>query len=297
MAGRSPPAAFSEAFLARCGGRDRTPSALEPALTTAWERARNAWPQLPLAPEDFGRYLAERVGDDDVGKALGALEIEDLYLACGCCLGQREALAAFDRMHLAQISQFVASFDRGQPFADEVRQRVSAKLLTGEAGEGPRIGEYTGRGALGGWVRITATRTALNLLRTAGERADAPLEEGLAGSADPELELIKSQAGAEVAQALRRAIPELSADARTLLKLHYVDGLTMDQIAPMFQAHRATVARWIAKAREHLLSATRQALAARLGCSGREVDSLLGLARSQLEISLRQLLRSDSART
>jgi RNA polymerase sigma-70 factor (ECF subfamily) len=297
MAGRSPPQAFSEAFLARRPGGGSAPAEWERALAAAWERAQTAWPEIPLAPEDFGRYLAERVGGADASQALGALEIEDLYLACGCCAGRREAVAAFDRAHLSQIPQFVASFDRGQPFADEVRQRVSAKLLAGEGGESPKIREYTGRGALGGWVRITATRTALNLLRATGDRADSPLEEGLAGSADPELELIKSQAGAEVAGALRRAIPELSADARTLLKLHYVDGLSIDQIAPMFQAHRATVARWIAKAREHLLSATRQALAARLRCTAREVDSLVGLARSQLEISLRQLLRSDGART
>ena len=52
----------------------------------------------------------------------------------------------------------------------------------------------------------------------------------------------------------------------------------------------STVARWIARARERLLTLTREELTARLGLTPDELDSLLRLVRSQLDVSLRLLL-------
>jgi hypothetical protein len=42
---------------------------------------------------------------------------------------------------------------------------VGPGLLVGSDGEPPRIGEYAGRGALQGWLRISAVRVALRLSR------------------------------------------------------------------------------------------------------------------------------------
>ena len=47
---------------------------------------------------------------------------------------------------------------------DDVKQELREKLLVA-SGALPRIADYLGEGPLTGWVRVSATRTALNLLR------------------------------------------------------------------------------------------------------------------------------------
>nr|MBA3500847.1 transcriptional regulator [Deltaproteobacteria bacterium] len=52
---------------------------------------------------------------------------------------------------------------------------------------------------------------------------------------------------------------------------------------------RATTARWVIGARSGVLDGTRDRLRSGLGASSDEVESILRLVRSQLELSLRLL--------
>ncbi len=54
--------------------------------------------------------------------------------------------------------------------------------------------------------------------------------------------------------------------------------------------HHATVARWIANARGLLLEGTRKVLSERLRVSGQELDSIMGLIESRLEVSIARVL-------
>ncbi len=80
---------------------------------------------------------------------------------------------------------------------------------------------------------------------------------------------------------------------RTLLRMHVVEGVTLDGLAMAYGAHRATIARWLAAARSALLKGTRARLAGSLKLKPEEVDSLIELARSRLEISISRFLDSD----
>jgi RNA polymerase sigma-70 factor (ECF subfamily) len=108
--------------------------------------------------------------------------------------------------------------------------------------------------------------------------------------ADPELAFIRERHQEDFRVAFRAALGRLEARERNLLRLHHVHGLSMDAVSATYQAPRSTVARWIARAREQLLALTREELTARLGLSPDELDSLLRLVRSQLDVSLRQLM-------
>ena len=65
------------------------------------------------------------------------------------------------------------------------------------------------------------------------------------------------------------------------------------ELAPAFRAHRATVARWIAAAREQLLNDTRSQIRAQLDVGPDTVDSILRGVESSLEISVTRLLADD----
>ncbi|MFP2905343.1 sigma factor-like helix-turn-helix DNA-binding protein, partial [Pyxidicoccus sp. 3LFB2] len=120
------------------------------------------------------------------------------------------------------------------------------------------------------------------------EEAPAALAERL--GADPELAFIRERHQEDFRGAFRSALGRLEPRERNLLRLHHVHGLSMDSVGATYQAPRSTVARWIARARERLLTLTAEELTKRLGLTPGELDSLLRLVRSQLDVSLRQLM-------
>jgi RNA polymerase sigma-70 factor (ECF subfamily) len=135
-------------------------------------------------------------------------------------------------------------------------------------------------------------REALNLLR--GARADEELSvDELAAPGrtnDPELALVRARHGSELADAFRETLSGLPADDRTMLRMHYVDGVEIEDIGRVFGVHRTTASRWLAKTREKVLDGTRRAVRARLRGSESEVESVLRLAQSDLDVSLNRLL-------
>src|SRR5262249_15783420 len=153
-------------------------------------------------PTAFLRHLAERLPPDR--DPLGGIErahVEDLYLACACARGDPRAVEHVDDRFLSKVGAQVA---RGSPsLADEVRQIMRERLMG--SGGVPWIAGYSGLGALGGWLRISAVRVARDLQRA--ERRHVPLDSGVraAGSAaaDPELDYMKTRYADEFSAAFK----------------------------------------------------------------------------------------------
>jgi hypothetical protein len=69
----------------------------------------------------------------------------------------------------------------------------------------------------------------------------------------------------------------------------------LDQLAASLGVHRATVARRLKAAREAVLAQARRRLGEQLGARHAELESLAGVMMSQLDMSLRGLLRPPGA--
>jgi RNA polymerase sigma-70 factor (ECF subfamily) len=95
----------------------------------------------------------------------------------------------------------------------------------------------------------------------------------------------------ELTAAFEIGLATLAEEQRTLLSRHVLDGESIDVIAAALGVHRATAARQLAEARTALQRAAHAALRARLRLGKEELESFLRLADSQLEISVRRLLR------
>ena len=106
---------------------------------------------------------------------------------------------------------------------------------------------------------------------------------------DPEISLLRERYREQVHAALREAIAQLPERQRNVLRQYYIDGLTIDQLAALYRVDRATTARWVVASRSAVLAGVRTELTAALGASTEEIDSILRLVRSQLELSLRHL--------
>lgn len=300
----SPPASLSAqltALTAEPGGASAAfAEELETRLQAALTAGRSAWPGLPLSDAEFLRHLAERIPEGaSPAAALQGLHAADLYLTCACTLGKPGALESFDRHCLTGLAAPLSRFSTSSELHDEVRQALRERLFVGKPGSRARIEDYGGRGPLSGWVRVAAVRLAVDLLRGQG-RQPLPVEDDVLQSfvvtADSELGVLVQRYGADVKAAFREAFAALSTPERNLLRLHYLDGLTIDELAAMKRIHRSTVARRIARSCELVTAHTHRTLVERLGIAESQVDSLLRLLRSQVELSLDRWLGPNQPR-
>jgi RNA polymerase sigma-70 factor, ECF subfamily len=275
---------------------------IEQLLADGLSAARAAWPGVALPDQQFVAYLARRLpagdgSDEPVSARLAGMRVADLYLACACAAGDARALDAFERSCLDVVDSALATMRMDSDQVQEVKQIVRRLLLVAD-GRLPRIVEYAGRGDLRGWVRVTAAREALRVLRR-GRRevpleADA-LERAIPVGADAQLEHLKAVYRGEFRAAFGEAMAALSQRERNLLGHQFADGLTLDQIAALYRVHRATVARWLGRARTRLLRGTRAALRGRLRVPMADLDSIMRLIESRLEVTLPQVLRGDGS--
>lgn len=262
-------------------------------LAALVDEARTSWPSVGLRPEAFVRHVAERLpGEADVEASLRALHASDLYLAFACASGDRRALASFDRVFLSQVRSYVAKLDSSASFADEVKQQLREKLLVPAQGR-PRILDYTGRGPLGGWLRVAAIRTGRNLLRSAkgAPVASDDVDQIRTAKPDPELGYLKQRYARELRDAFEATLARLGPRERNVLRLYFLEAMSSNAIATMYDVSGATVRLWIKQWREAILDETRKRLAARLRMDSRELDSVMGLVQSQLDLTVSRLLR------
>lgn len=291
MAGDDLDARLSAGFATFAPVTDR--AALGRALVAAHAGGRAAWPGITVEPGPFGAYLGERAAgrsEADVLAALATLPAADLYLAHAVLARRPGAVERFVADVLPTIDAPLAHLGADAARRDELRQLVLEAVVVG--GErGPALARYAGRSDLRGWLRSVAVRIALKAW--ARERPAESIDdwEELAEQlVDPGLAVLRDRYQDEVAAAFREAVATLSPRQRTLLRLHHLDGLTVDELARIYAVHRATAARWVAAARDALFEETRVRLHGRLGLDESTFVSVVRLVQSQLVASLRRLL-------
>ena len=209
----------------------------------------------------------------------------DLALARACADGDRAALAELERRLAGDLAGALSRIGLTRAEIDEVGQIVRERLLVARDGRPPKIIEYAGRGPLMGRLRAVVVRAGIDLRRQRrNDLDDEPLLEATAATDDPATEALRARYADAFRIAFVDAVRALSPDERNALRLNVVDGLNIEQIGTVFGVHRATVARWIARARETVADETRRLLQERLGLHEGEVESLVRLCRSRIEI-------------
>jgi RNA polymerase sigma-70 factor (ECF subfamily) len=249
----------------------------------AYEAARAQWPSVALSLPEF-RELGRRRG---LGASPDEPFLRDLYLVCAVLASDPAAQAIFETELVAPARSSIARVHRAPEFVDDALQELRRRLLVGPE---PRLGRYTGRSPLEGWVRVTATRLAFDLARAdvfrLGGNADQ-LEEATAGTPDPDLELLRRAVGPTFQGALRESLAALSARERNVLRMHAVQNLPIDQIALPYRIHRATAARWLNEIKRKVMKGVRdRVLKQHPALSDSELGSLQRLVLSELHLSL-----------
>lgn len=274
----------SETFLAHVPPERRRRFAevadLDAALVQLVARARAAWPDLPLDPADFLAFLG-RVLPEEEASGLARLQAADLWLVCAYGLGTDGAARALDQRCLGSVRETLERL-AAPPTVDDVLQELRRRLLEIPHCR-PDQKVYCGRGELVGWLRVSAVRE-LNLRKQRSAReldlASVPMAQG--ADDDPETLFLLETQRRELVLAFRDALGSMSSRERNVLRYHFVERLSIDQIGTLYHVHRATAARWIDRAREELCRRTWEALRHRMSMSEEGFQRALGLIQSQI---------------
>jgi len=257
----------------------------EDAVRQMFREGQRKWPLLKLHFDVFYGHCSRVLEPADV--AAPPSEAADLYLCCACAEAEPEALRVFESEGLGVAKAAIARIDRSADFVQDTLQEVWDRLLLGTEA---KVRLYSGRGPLKAWVRVAATRVALDRHRARTRLAHRHVEltDRLAApGSSPEALLLKARFGHAFQQALRRAVSGLSGQERNVLRMHVTGQCSIDEIGRAYNVHRATAARWLDRTRTQIYEQVRQELCveqARLTAS--EFKSLATLIGNELELSL-----------
>jgi RNA polymerase sigma-70 factor (ECF subfamily) len=269
---------------------------LEEILSRLWQEARTAWSTLDLSLPTFASYLGARIDRCDES-ALEKLQSVDLYLTCSCSQGLAGAIEAFESYCAGEAERALAKLSMTEVEVEEVEQHLRDKLFVHESDGQIRIARYSGSGSLKSWYRVTALRTAIDLIRSEGRLlpvGDASELDGQAAHIDPELEYLKDKYRSDFKEAFLAALRHLESDERNLLRYQLLDGLSLEQVGAIYGLHLSSVSRRIGRIREKLLDSTRRELSERLRVDEEELDSIMRLIQSRLHVSVSRVLRAES---
>jgi RNA polymerase sigma-70 factor (ECF subfamily) len=202
-------------------------------------------------------------------------------------------LVCFEQRFLANVPTFIGRTAARAALADEVVHQLRTKLLIAQEPARPAILSYRGEGPLGGWLRLVAVRAAYDQLRARGEEWSLEDEDTVASNmGDPELQYLKTRYADLVSEAFSTILAGLAADERNILNQYYADGLPSEVLARLYRVDPSTIRRRLSRLRDAILEETRRLLVTRHGIAPSEVDSLILLVRSQIDLSLTRHLRS-----
>lgn len=273
--------------------------ALALALLGLLEQAIEVFEPFDVTAVDFAAHVAAIVPDTADLALLQQLRAADLYLACACAHGEPRALQMFDHAFGRDLDLAISRSGNANLSQDEFRQLLRNKLFVAPPEKRPKIAYYAGRGDLRNWVRVTAVRTVVDIVRQQSGRKEIPVDEVILGAVpspqeDPEIDYIQRIYKNEFKDALTQAFSALSPRERNLLRHHVFHGLNIDQVGALYHVHRTTAFRWIEKARKALLRETKVALMnrLRLGETG-EFTSIMRVVQGDLNLSIRHILVSE----
>lgn len=222
---------------------------------------------------------------------LKLLHSADLLVTVAAAAKEPRAMALIEAELHAQLETVKRRAGAAQ--AAEVAQAVRLRLFMNDGQRPPALQQYSGRGALKNWLRVTAGREQHRHAGDAERFVDLDAVEGKVATANPELEYMQLLYGQSFRAIFREALAALSSRQRNLLRYAYLDHLAVEQIAAMHGVHRVSASRWLSDAREALAEGIRHRLKGKLQLSGSDERSLLRWVTQRPEVSLSPLLLDE----
>jgi RNA polymerase sigma-70 factor, ECF subfamily len=254
-----------------------------------------AWPNLavpaPVWLSALAAALHERC-DDGAEAIIATVFVADLYLATACRAGVPGAANSFELECVDAARRTLLKMQLSNDVIDDQLQQAREQLLVADV---DKLASYQGRGRLASWVTTYVVRRAISHLRRNHRTTfdDDQLSLTVDTDYSPELTVLRQKCQGQFKAAFRAAVSGLEVKARNLLRMHYVDHVSLAAIAKLHGVHKATAFRWLDEARDAVQRATIQRLRDHAGLTADEVAELTRLVASQIDLSMSRVFRDD----
>lgn len=291
---------FYEAWGAVHEGGEAVPADFPQELMRAWDDCRRRYPLIQVKEEDFSRHLAKSLAasEQELLSAFRQCHVRDLYLAFACSCKDPEAMKAFEAEYEGCLGGILSGFRLPADVGEDLKQEIYRKIFVGDGQSEKKILQFSGLGSLEAWVRVVASRCVLEHLRKRTRDpilAENVLVDTLCQSQkDLWNQMIKQQYQPDLKTCFREALQSLSRRERAVLKYRVLDALSVKEIARILGIHRVSVSRLLAQARSKLLQKSHEMLANQLQLPPPEVNSLVQLLTSGLDVSLSGVLKKPT---
>ena len=267
-------------------------------------------PRISGAVEKYLLRDDPQTSEAAIATFIDELQADDLCLIIACERGDENAWNDLVERFTTTVRSAARSATTNEDAAADLAQSIWAELYGLRARKdgtpASKLAYYSGRGSLAGWLRAVVGQLAVDTFRkqsrlvqteedTDLERLarDASLGEGqavIAGIPTPEESMSNRFAQADMQQALSKAVQELAAEDRLLVKLYYFDNLRLREAGAVLGVHEATASRRLTRIQTDLRKQVTKILIDERGWTQAETEKSFAEVAQHLDTDLETLL-------
>jgi RNA polymerase sigma-70 factor (ECF subfamily) len=246
----------------------------------------------------------------EIAQFLDGIHATDLCIVVACETGNEKAWSDLISRFGATVRSAARSVAGTEDAAEDLSQSIWAELHgLRSGGDRPngKIGYYSGRGSLGGWLRAVVGQMAIDqhrkqsrfvqteedgeLDRISNSSEERQGDPGKISTApDPEASLLAVSSASAVESALEKAVGRLSAEDRMLVKLYYFDGLRLREAGAVLGVHEATASRRLSRVHTEIRKSVEELLINEHKWTISDVQSGLSQAAAILQSDVEAML-------
>jgi len=250
----------------------------------------------------------------EINAFIDSLQADDLCLIIACEGNNESAWSELVERFSSTVRSAARSASANEDAAEDLAQSIWAELYglrIGKDGKpSSKLAYYSGRGSLAGWLRAVVAQLAVDtyrrqsrlvqteedadLDRMASELPKLHPEAVIAGNLqNPEQVISNRFAESDMQKALSRAITELSAEDRLLVKLYYFDDLRLREAGSVLGVHEATASRRLTRIHSDLRNRVSQILIEERGWTKAETERSFTEVAQYLNADLEKLVSKE----
>ena len=263
--------------------------------------------------KSVGKYLMpddENVSGAEIKAFVDELRADDLCLIVACENGDEKAwddlVRNFDQTVKAAARKIANNNDDAEDLASSIWAELYGLKHDKDGKLRTKLSYYSGRGSLAGWLRAVVSQLAIDEFRKqskfvqieenrefenlANESSEKSENSGVVSHADnPEQIFSEKQTQKDVADALKKAIDELGAEDKLILKFYYFDDLKLKDIGATLGFHEATASRKLVRVQTEIRKSVERILKTQHGWSDAEVKRYLSETAEKLGVNLEKM--------
>lgn len=225
---------------------------------------------------------------EERAQVIERLVLRDVHLVLGCLAGAPRALRLFMKRFRPYLKHLSLRHAPSEAIAEDVEALLLATLFTPRRADDPtsaRLYSYQGMGTLQGWLRVTARRLVIDIIRKQKPKASEGVLDRLASPGrGAERDLIHLEAAARLRPVLSSCVSLLSDDERSLLSQYYRDGRVLREIGADLGIDTSSVFRRLGTARTKVWKRFRAKAREELGLDDRDLKGLLSSIADDLNL-------------